>query len=454
MKLHSLFRQISSHFSPKPPWVNHFHTSATTQERTVHNEVLTILDTINPMEPALEPLLPFLDSRVVTCIIQNQPNPQLGFRFFIWSIQKTRLRSKKSNQLIIDMLYKDNLFDLYLQTLEQVKNSGGLIGSDAFLVLINAYSKLGLPKEAVEAFGKMNDFDCKPDVLAYNAILRVMMRKEVFILALAVYNQMLKANCLPNCSTFCILIDGLCKVGKTKYALELFDEMTSRGILPNRITYTIIASGLCQAKRADDALRLFNKMRAVGCSPDCIAYNALINGFCLLGRLDEAFALLRNFRKDGFVLRVQEYSCMINALFRARRYDEVFAWYRRMFEENVKPDVILYTIMIRGSAEAGMVKEAMDLLNEMAEKGMGWLGRRNKYLVRWKSLDAFLLLLRLMLLLMDFVRPVSVRKLTFCFTRWRSVEILLYFFGYLRVLTVFLIVKACNIWWGNYVSQD
>ena len=38
---------------------------------SVSNEIHSILDTVNPMEPALEPLLPFLSPDIVTSIIQD-----------------------------------------------------------------------------------------------------------------------------------------------------------------------------------------------------------------------------------------------------------------------------------------------------------------------------------------------------------------------------------------------
>ena len=57
---------------------------------------------------------------------------------------------------------------------------------------------MGFAEKAVEVFSTVKDFDCKPDVFTYNSVLHVMVQKQVFLLALAVYNQMLKLNCNPN----------------------------------------------------------------------------------------------------------------------------------------------------------------------------------------------------------------------------------------------------------------
>jgi pentatricopeptide repeat protein len=323
------------------------------------------------MEDALEYLLPHLSSKIVTSIIQQVPNPKLGFRFFIWSTRTELLRSRASDSLIVDMLVKDKHgFDLYWETLRDLKNFQIPITSNAFRVLIAGYVKMGMAEKAVEAFSTMKDFDCKPDVFTYNCILHVMVQKEVFLLALAVYNQMLRSNCSPDLATYNILINGFYKTGKTQDALKLFDEIIQRGISPNEITCTIIVSGLCQAKRLDEAHRLFNTMKGSGRCPDAITCSALLNGFCKWGRLDEAYALLRTFERDGFVLGLVGYSCLIDGLFRAKRYNEARAWFRKMLKQDIKPDVVLYTIMILGLSNAGRVQDALKLLGEMTQRDL------------------------------------------------------------------------------------
>ncbi|KAB5551777.1 hypothetical protein DKX38_009088 [Salix brachista] len=367
MKLHPLLQRHFSH--PKPPWVQSLHTSAI-QETSVSDEVFTVVKTMNPMEQALEPMVPFLSPKIITSIIQNPPNPQLGFRFFIWASNFKRFRAWESCDLITDLLINQNGLELYCQTLETLKNGGIKVPNDAFLVLIKVYLKMGLTDKAMETFGSMRDFDCTPDVYTYNMILDVLIQKNFLLLALTVYTRMMKVNCLPNVATFSILIDGLCKSGNIKDALHLFDEMTQRGILPDAFTYCVVISGLCRSKRVDDAYRLFDKMKDSGVGPDFVTCNALLNGFCMLDRVDEAFSLLRLFEKDGYVLDVRGYSCLIRGLFRAKRYEDVQLLYRKMIKDSVKPDVYLYTIMMKGLAEAGKVRDALELLNEMTESGV------------------------------------------------------------------------------------
>ncbi|KAF7145426.1 hypothetical protein RHSIM_Rhsim04G0102600 [Rhododendron simsii] len=366
MKLHELLLRKISRLNSSTPNPHHIRIPPLSTAK-----LLDIITTSNPMEPALENVAPVLLPAVVNSVLKEIKNPQLGFRFFVWAARRRNFRLWVSFDFIVDMLVEENGFELYWKTLEQLKGCGISIPSDAFTVLIAGYRKVKMGEKAVEAFGRMyNDFDCKPDLHAYNVVLHVMVEKEVILLALAIYSVMLKSNCAPNCATYTTLIDGLCKSGKTEDALRLFDEMTLRGIQPNRITYTAILSGLCQAKRADEAGRLFNTMISSGCSPDQITYYALLDGFCKLGEFDKAFTLSRFLKKDGCVLGIKAYSSLIDGLFRARMFKEAHELFQKMSEENITPDLILYTIMIRGLSDAGRVKDAWNLLRLMTERGV------------------------------------------------------------------------------------
>ena len=67
---------------------------------------------------------------------------------------------------------------------------------------------MGIAEKAVEVFSTKKGFDCKSDVFIYNSVLHVMVQKQVVLLALAVYNKMLKLNCHSNVTTYSILIEG------------------------------------------------------------------------------------------------------------------------------------------------------------------------------------------------------------------------------------------------------
>ncbi|XXG78510.1 hypothetical protein AAC387_Pa08g2445 [Persea americana] len=339
----------------------------------IMSEIETILKTTPFIETPLERLVPRMSASVVASVLQQHSGPpQSGFRFFAWAMRRMHFNTWVSHNYMIRILHGEgeNGFQAAWQVLDELKCGGIPIVPHVFALLMQAYAKSGRAVNAIESFGKMHEYKCRPNTFAYNTVIHILIEEKVFPIAMAVYNQMLKSHCPPNRATFNILIDGLSKAGEIQYALQLFDEMFDRGISPNTMTYTAVLSGHCQAKRTDDAHRLLHSMKKNNCFPDTITYNALLNGFCKLGQMDEAFMLLRSFRMGGYVLGLNGYSCLIDGLFRARHFEEACQCYRNMLEENISPDCILYTIMIKGYSEAGKVEDAFSFLSEMTDRGL------------------------------------------------------------------------------------
>ncbi|KAG9144395.1 hypothetical protein Leryth_017530 [Lithospermum erythrorhizon] len=389
--LHQL-RSAASKPRPQPP---PFSTYTTTTDPAASNDLLNLIATASPMEPALNKIHHFLNAQLITSLIQKQPDPYLSFRFFIWTTNFARFRNRVSTNLIIDKLIcsctsdkqeikkgdgnekkqeceksDEELFDLYWSVLDEVKEGNYDVGSGAFGVLIKAYGKVGKAEKAVEAFGRMKEFGCEANLFTYNAVLHVLVEKEVTLLALDVFNTMLKSNCKPDCSTFNVLINGLCKNGRMEETIKTFDEMSNRGIVPNRITYMVVLMGLCRAKRVDDAYRLFRTMRSSGCEPDSVIYDVLVDGFCKMGRIGQALELSESFGEAGYVMGLRGYSSLIHGLVKTNRTDEAFQFFWKIFKLGITPDVVLYTIMIHGLCRMRRLKDAVNLARDMTDRGL------------------------------------------------------------------------------------
>ncbi|XP_074268237.1 pentatricopeptide repeat-containing protein At1g79540-like [Silene latifolia] len=337
--------------------------------------ITSILTNHPQPEPELDRITSLLTPKTVSSVLTNPPTLKSGFRFFLWATRYRSLKAWNFVNLIHNILLVKNNdgFTVFWDTLVEMRKCGVVIPSEAFLVLVSGYFKAGFGQKAVNSFGMMKDFDCKPNVFTFNAVLYGMVEEDVVLLALAVYNQMLKCNCVPNVATYSILIHGLCNIGKVEDALLLFDEMTERGILPNTVTYTIVLLGLCRAGRPFEAIDLLlnEMMSGKSCRPDRVTWDGLLAGFCKLGKVEEAFLLSNFFQTQGYVLGVKGHSCLIDGLFRVGRFEEANNWFHKVVEENVvAPDVVMYTIMIRGFCEVGRVKGACRLFLEMTDKGV------------------------------------------------------------------------------------
>ncbi|KAL7097883.1 hypothetical protein ACP275_10G171700 [Erythranthe tilingii] len=376
--LHSpIFRSVRNHFFTPSSTFTSFPDNAL-ENSNIASEVLAVINSVNPIQPALAELAPFLNREVVISVLRSQSqlkkDPRICFRFYIWAAERAHLRSGASHNLIVDMLLSGggvgDSFDLYWGVLDELRDEKLRVDAHSFAVLISGYWKLRKAEMAVEAFGRMKDYECKPNIAVYNLILNVLVKSDTILLALAVYNMILKSNCGMGADTFNVLIDGLFKSEMIEDALNLYDEMTQRRILPTKITYTVVISGMCKAKRTHDAHRMFELMKTRGCRPDSATYNALLDGFCKCGQIDEAFKLFKSFRADGYNVGIRGFGCLIDGLIKAKRISGAEKLFQQVLDAGLVPDIILYTIMMRGLTELGRMEDATNMLRDMIGKGV------------------------------------------------------------------------------------
>ncbi|RWR87062.1 pentatricopeptide repeat-containing protein isoform X2 [Cinnamomum micranthum f. kanehirae] len=349
-------------------------STSSTSNTTIISEIEAILKTTpSIVETPLERLVPRISASIVASFLQqhqHRDDPQSAFRFFAWAMRRMRFNSWVSHNSMIRILQGEregeNGFKAAWKVLDELKGGGIPIVPHVFAVLMHAYAKSGMAANAIESFGKMHEYKCRPNTFVYNTVLHILMEEKAFHAVMAVYNQMIKCHCPPNRPTFNILIHGLCKKGMIKDADRLLEEMTEkRGISPNTMIIT------CFARHTYDAHKFLRSLKEKNCHPDTITCNALLSRFCKLGQIHEALRLLKLFQTEGgYVLGLNGYSCLIDGLFRTGRFEEACQLYRNMLEENISPDCILYTIMIKGCLEAGKVKDAFSFLGEMIKRGL------------------------------------------------------------------------------------
>ncbi|KAG8049418.1 hypothetical protein GUJ93_ZPchr0009g70 [Zizania palustris] len=333
-----------------------------------------LLSTLPPSFPALLPCLsllaPSLTPRSVSDALLCAALPAASrLRLFIFSALSPRLRSRPHHSFAVSILLASDADEAMFDVLADARAAGLPAPSAAFAALITAHASACRYAEAVQAFSRMDEFDCRPTAFVHNAILKALIDSGVIVLALAMYNRMVSAGCVPNRATYNVLMDGLCKQGMAEDALMMFDEMLDKGIMPNVKIYTVLLSTMCNAGKIDEAVLMLQSMKEKECLPDEVTYNAFLSGLCKAGRIDVAFDQLVMLQDCGFVLGLKGYSCLIDGLFKANRFDEGFEYYKALLEHNISPDVVLYTIMIHGCAEAGRIEDVFSFLDVMKNKG-------------------------------------------------------------------------------------
>lgn len=245
------------------------------------------------------------------------------------------------------VLAKGNSFKPLWEFLKEMSKKG-IVNTANVTCVIKVLGEEGLVNEALDAFYRMKQFHCKPDVFAYNTIIYALCRVGNFKKAKLLLQQMELPGfrCPPDTFTYTILISSYCRYGmetgvkkatrrRLWEANHLFRVMLFKGFVPDVVTYNCLINGCCKTYRIERALELFDDMIKRGCLPNKVTYNSFIRYYSAVNDIDKAIEMLR-----------------------------------RMKELNHgKPTTSSYTPIIHALCEAGKIVEARDFLIELVDQG-------------------------------------------------------------------------------------
>ncbi|KAK9146430.1 hypothetical protein Sjap_006333 [Stephania japonica] len=154
------------------------------------------------------------------------------------------------------------------------------------------------------------------------------------------------------------LIDMYAKCGSAAYARTLFDRL----ILRNIVTWTAMIAGHLRCREVEEAARLFVEMQKEGICPNDITMLSVIQecGFARdleLGKQSHAYML-----RNGFSFS----STMVTALVDMYGKCGDLQKARALFDCANNKDVLMWTAMISGYAEAKRVNQAFSVFVQMS----------------------------------------------------------------------------------------
>jgi len=157
---------------------------------------------------------------------------------------------------------------------------------------------------------------------------------------------------------------------QTDEARALLEEMeTTEGVV-DVITYNTLAKGYARAGRMEQCFELYEHMRERGIAPSQVTYGILLDGCINEKQMDKAVDVFNIMTKEGCVMNTVLYTTLIKGFARACQVEQAMKVYERMLEDGVQgvtPDLITFSILIKANCDAGLIGEAMMLLESMME---------------------------------------------------------------------------------------
>ncbi|GLJ16712.1 hypothetical protein SUGI_0287150 [Cryptomeria japonica] len=208
-----------------------------------------------------------------------------------------------------------------------------------------------------------------PDTASFCVVIDGLCKVGNLDMGLGLLNDMVRISIMPNVQIYNCLIHALCSLGRLAESYKLLDDMKERSINPTQYTYNSILGCLCKTDKVSEALDLMRKMRLHGYTPWIKHYTLLVKRLCQSGKIADACNFLNEMVQIGFLPDMIAYSAAIDGICKVGEVDHARNLFKEMSEQLCAPDVVAYNIIINGFCKVGRVNDAQQILNEMLEKG-------------------------------------------------------------------------------------
>ncbi|KAK6260365.1 hypothetical protein SCA6_014839 [Theobroma cacao] len=345
-----------------------------------------------------------LIDKVLKRVRFSHGNPLLAFEFFKYTgKRKGFYHTAFSLDTMLYILGRSRKFYQIWEVLIDIKRKDqSLITPRTMQVVLARIAKVCSVRETVDSFRRFQKFVSEFDTACFNALLRTLCQEKCMKDARNVYHS-LKHDFRPNLQTFNILLSGwksseeaegffnemrglgvkpdvvsynclidvYCKNRDIDKAYRVVERMTDEEIWPDVITYTSIIGGLGLVGQPDKAKDVLKEMKEHGCYPDVAAYNAAIRNFCIAKRLGDAYNLMDEMVGKGLSPNATTYNLFFRVFYWSNDLRSSCSLYQRMMDSGCLPNTQSCMFLIRLFRRHEKVGMALQLWNDMVEKGFG-----------------------------------------------------------------------------------
>mmetsp|Transcript_29583 Transcript_29583/g.70964 ORF Transcript_29583/g.70964 Transcript_29583/m.70964 type:complete len:1064 (+) Transcript_29583:223-3414(+) len=232
----------------------------------------------------------------------------------------------------------------------------------------------------------LEDDQCRDciNAVVYCSVLKGFARDRKVSRVFDVYQEMLDKQMDFSVITYNTLVDACARGGCMDRVPRLLEDMKKSGIKPNLITYSTMLKGHCQAGDVQVAFAILEQMkRDTNLKPDEIMYNSLLDGCAQNGLVDEGQKVLREMEENGVRPSNFTLSIVVKLMNRARKVDLAFNLVDELSKKyRLRPNVHVYTNFIQACVYNRQFPRAMQVMEKMVKERIQLEPRSYSLLVR------------------------------------------------------------------------
>jgi len=216
------------------------------------------------------------------------------------------------------------------------------------------YSETGINPDYIDSMEK---------AIEYYPGMEKLERRKVMLANKETFRSLIEKG-MGSIDNFNLLIRAYAYQKDLSAALQVHDQMLSHGYDVNTDTYV----GLIMA--ADDnaplSRQIYMQMRQGLISPDTKLYTQLIKCHTKAQDLSAGFSLLRKMEDEGMEINVVTHTVLIDGLVETNQLSSAWEQFHAIRTwKNIKPDEVLFTVMIKACAKAEEAERALNIYDDM-----------------------------------------------------------------------------------------
>nr|AYM00598.1 pentatricopeptide repeat protein [Salvia miltiorrhiza] len=216
--------------------------------------------------------------------------------------------------------------------------------------MLSAYVQAQHGKEALALFHEMQAEEVEPDEVTMVSCLSACAQLGALDVGIWIHRYIEKHSLSVNVALGTALVDMYAKCGNIAKALQVFHEVPGR----NALTYTAIIGGLALHGDARDALSCFHEMIRGGLRPDEVTFLGVLTACCHGGLVEEGRKVFSVMKSEfNTSPEVKHYSCMVDLLGRAGLLNEAMELLESM---PVEADAVTWGAMFFACRKHGNVE--------------------------------------------------------------------------------------------------
>ncbi|KAK9059339.1 hypothetical protein SSX86_021959 [Deinandra increscens subsp. villosa] len=230
----------------------------------------------------------------------------------------------------------------------------------SWTTLISGYSQSGLIDDARKLFDLMPE----KNPASWNAMIAAYVQRNRFHEAFQLFDQMRRSSGFKlDKFVAASMLSACTRLGALKQGEWIHDNIKKNGIEVDQKLATTIVDMYCKCGSLEKAFETFNELPIKGIS----SWNCMIGGFAIHGKGEEAIELFKKMQNESKT--PPDYITFVNLLSACAHsglVKEGDYYFQHMVKaHNVTPGMEHYGCMVDLLGRAGMLNEAMKLINEM-----------------------------------------------------------------------------------------